>query len=529
MSTVLGTSPQRKTAAEANVIGSRLRFLFVTSGFVFGVTASLSSAQTQTTPIQIESREVVLPVEVMEERKDPKGLLIAPDGTMQHVYISHSSEIAGLSSKSFHIFEDGVEQEIRHFSVESLHLWEASDNFGEHDEYSCTPKGIWGGSDRKKIEVDESLRVHTYLITYVPPSSPEGSCHRVALKVDHRHATIFAPSQYCNTKDPLSDPLNGSDLGNRLLDNSVPTLSNALPLSVQVTPFAGPSVDSRRINISAQIPASSLRRNWNGIHLNTSIAILGLVYDKNNALAYRFSDVACVPSESDVEYNGPFPPNEKNVPAPISASRQGWEYLLIPTTYQTQVELGPGEYRLELLLTDGQKFGRATASIAADESSKDGLALSGIALCKRYRQVPAHPRGPTQAPQYVSLAFNGHEFTPAGDTQFKTGEQLMTYVEIYGSGLQSVGVPKISLEMKITDEKTNELKIGTGVRPVDSPMRADHSAIPVVWEMEVAKLPAGSYRLEAQATDSAGHKTPWRAASFEVSDSNATPQASSPD
>ena len=114
--------------------------------------------------------------------------------------------------------------------------------------------------------------------------------------------------------------------------------------------------------------------------------------------------------------------------------------------------------------------------------------------------------------------FDGQEFTPAGNTHFKKGEQLMTYVEIYGSELRAPAAPKLFMEMKVFDEKTNELKIGTGVRPVDSPMRPDSQppAIPVVWEMEVAKLPPGSYRLEAQASDSAGNKTPWRATTFSV-------------
>ncbi len=94
----------------------------------------------------------------------------------------------------------------------------------------------------------------------------------------------------------------------------------------------------------------------------------------------------------------------------------------------------------------------------------------------------------------------------------------MTYVEIYGSELPAPATPKLFMEMKVFDEKTNELKIGTGVRPVDSPMRPDSQppAIPLVWEMEVAKLPPGSYRLEAQASDSAGNKTPWRATTFSV-------------
>jgi hypothetical protein len=75
---------------------------------------------------------------------------------------------------------------------------------------------------------------------------------------------------------------------------------------------------------------------------------------------------------------------------------------------------------------------------------------------------------------------------------------------------------KIYLEMKVTDEKTNELKIGTGARLIDSPVRPENPAIPVVWDMEVAKLPSGAYRLEVQASDSAGNKTSGSEVSFSI-------------
>jgi hypothetical protein len=484
-----------------------------TVGFLIGNLGTFCSAQTvQAPPIRVETHEVVLPVKVVEEKKDPKGLLTYPDGTFEHVYIAHSGEIKGLSAKSFHIFEGSIEQSIQHFSLEKDHLWVIQDNVGQHVEYSCTPTGIWGASDRKEIAVNLSLELHTYLLTYIPPPSPEGTCHRIMLKLDHKQATIFAPDQYCNMKEPLSDPVNGTDLGERLLNslNSQPTES--LPLSVQVTTFMG------RANISAQIPADLLKRSWHGNHLRTSIALLGLIYDKTNEIVSRFSDIACVPPESNVEWNGPLPPDKGHIPPLISQFMKYWEDLTVPTTYQTQLVLGPGNYRLELLLTDGEQFGRATASITVEDFSSGSLTISGIALCKRYHKPSPDERGPTRAPQYVPLMFDGMELMPTGDARFKKGEQLMTYVEIYGSELRAPAAPTLSMEMKVFDEKTGELKIGTGVRPVDSPVRTDSQppAIPIVWEMEVAKLPAGSYRLEAQASDSSGHKTPWRTASFSV-------------
>ncbi len=485
----------------------KLIVLFVLAEVSACTLAPISSAQTDNPAvIKVESREVILPIQVIQEKKST-GVVVGSNGEAQLGWVLHYKEVTGLSAKSVHIFDDGVEATIEHFSLEKGEGWEVRDNIGDHVNYSCTPRCIWVGPDvTNKTTTFRDSNPNTYLVTYVPLPSPAGSCHRISIKVDHRQSTVFAPLQYCNTNDPLSDPLQQTDLGNKLAAYADSKGSGDLPLALEVVPFLGPSTSTPRINLSAALPANQLRRHWDGIHLITSIAVLGLVFDRNGALVTRFSDTACAPSGEG--YDGPLP-----VPA---AALEGFEQVAIPGGYETQVNLSPGDYRFEFLLTDGEKIGRASASLTVDDFSAAALSLSGIALCKRYHKPGPDEKGPTRAPQYVPLAFKGMEFTPSADTKFKKGEKLFAYLEIYGSQLQAAGAPKFYLEMKVTDEKTNELKFGTGIRPVDSPLRPDHSAIPVVWDMEVAKLPPGAYRLEVQASDSAGHKTPWRTASFAV-------------
>ncbi len=489
------------------------QFVLGALGFLAGTFGTVCSAQTEQAPtLRVETREVVLPVEVVEERKDPKGLLTAPNGEAEHVYIMYSRDIAGLSANSFRIFEDGKQQRVQHFSIEKDHLWVAKDNVSQHLEYSCTPTGIWGGSDIKEIRINKGVGARTYLLTYVPPPSPKGTCHRITLKVDRKHATIFAPDQYCNTKDPLSDPLSGADLGNRLLEYANSPQSGTLPLAVQFTPFSGSS-GAYRVNISAEITASLLNRKWEGNRLRTSIAILGLVYNKHEELISRFSDIACVPP-GNINWNGPLPPSNIALPG-ISEFRKFWEDSTIPTTYQTQLELGTGDYRLELVITDGEKYGRATASITVNDFSGDGLALGGIVLCKRYRRSVAEPRAPTQAPQYIPLVSDGTEFTAAGDTRFHKGEPFISFFEIFGSQLKNASA--LQLQMRVADTKTGEIKLDTGTKPLKvSTTPNTSSPLPLVRQISIDALPPGSYRLEAQVSDSEGHKTEWSAASFTV-------------
>jgi hypothetical protein len=76
-----------------------------------------------------------------------KAYLPGSDLKMRVFNDFHSKEITGLSARAFHLFEDGVEQKIQHFSLEKGDEWVVRDNVAQHLEFSCTPKGIWGGSD----------------------------------------------------------------------------------------------------------------------------------------------------------------------------------------------------------------------------------------------------------------------------------------------------------------------------------------------------------------------------------------------
>ncbi len=478
-------------------------FLLLVAGIACAAVPCGSLAQTNESPvIKVKSHEVVLPIKVIRETRSV-GAAVGPNGEPQLVWVYRADEETGLSAKSVHVFVDGVETKIQHFSFERVNGWEVADNIGHHLAYSCTPRGIWVGPDIKRGKVNDS-RTHTYLVTYVPPPSPIGSCHRISIKVHGRHTTVLAPSQYCNTKDPLSDPLKDTDLGNKLLANANSNQVSGLPLSVEVNSFAGPSGDGR-INLIADLPADLLERHWDGIHLVTSIAVLGLIFDRKGTLVSRFSDIACAPAESSIGYQGPLP---------LASDKEDDERTVIPSGYQTQVDLSPGDYLMEFLLTDGEKLGRASVSFTVADFSSSALSLSDIALCKRYYEPTPGQSGPTRAPQYVPLMFDGHELTPVGDTHFKKGDGCVEYIEIYRPQAGPAS-STFYLELKLVDTRTGELRIATGLRPVDSASSAN-SAIPVVQTLFLEKLPPGTYRLEAQASDSAGRKSDWRTTSFTV-------------
>ena len=216
-----------------------------------GALAGDASAQTANSqPIQVETREVILPVLVFQEKKDPKTVLIGPDGTWYPTWRVYVERVNNLTKKSVHIFEDGTPQQIESLAPGDSTSARVIDNNGVHSEHSLTPKGIWYGPDQDKIRMAPSEPFQWYLLTYIPPSSPVGSCHRITVNVDHKDATVLAPDRYCNTKDPLSDPLNGTELGKKLLEQAASEKDGALPVTVQVSSFRVSSGEYR-VNVSA--------------------------------------------------------------------------------------------------------------------------------------------------------------------------------------------------------------------------------------------------------------------------------------
>jgi len=384
------------------------------------------------------------------------------------------------------------------------------DNASQHLESSCTPKGIWAGPDLSpQLKLGSTLwLVHVYLVSYVPPpSSPEGSCHQIKVKVDRRHATVYARDEYCKTKNALYDPVYGTKLGKKMEEYAGSPKGGGFPVSAQASALFG-SPEANRVDVAVEFPSHALKREWRDVKLDTTIAVLGLAYDKHKALAGSFSDIACHPSMLGDAYRG-------QIPLPHDV-RKEFEYQVIPGGYETQMDLPPGDYDLKIVVTDGEKFGRAEVPLSVVSYDRENLAISGVVLCKRYQTAADALPATAHATQYVPLVSNGLEYTPAGDTGFQRSDRLMAYFEIYEPLLGGTEAVNVQFQMRVTDGKTGEVKAQTGWRPMPPGSLLGNPVIRVADEIAIEKLPLGAYRLEVQASDSAGKSTVWRVAPFTV-------------
>ncbi len=525
--------------------------------------ANFASAQTQTSDritaqssnaipeIRAESRLVLVRVMVADKkawRNGPseagKRCALATEETFLRLpatepYIPTDCEglyIRGLTAKDFHLLVDGVEQRIQSVTSESEGL-RVRDNQGLHHEFSQTPAGKWSTTDGRiphyiiqGLEEYGFLARNRYDLSFVPKSSDAPGCHEIKVNVDRRNSIVAAREQYCDRESP-SDILNGSTFGDQLERDLTSGQPGEIPLAIQTAAFARDKGRSR-VQIALGFPLDSLHREWSqDWTLHATIGVLGMVYRRDGTLASRFSDFTgyrpyatgavlgmrgtTISRFTNLTEQFGVPSNFASMILPH------FEKGTLPTRYETHIDLPPDEYDLRIVLSDGEKFGLAEVHLNIENYDGKGFALSSLMLSKRFRDAhvaATEASAANFAPQYVPLVSKGMQVTPAGDTDFKTEEPLIPYFEIYVPHAAGEPTTQIQVHLRIVDAKNSAIVKdfpSVDVAPYSLPVR---TTVPIAREVPIPTLSKGPYRLEVQATDSAGRTTPWRTASFTITD-----------
>lgn len=382
------------------------------------------------------------------------------------------------------------------------------DNFGKHPETVGSGGGRWSYSDRPGNDVSEWLAWPKYVIAYVPPPSPPGSCHQIIVKVDRRHALVWARSEYCNTKHPPTDPLNGTEFGNQMEADLASTKGSKIDLAVHaVTLFADSG--QARVFIELEFPWQSLNHEFRQGTLYASIGTLLLIYNQDGTLAARRSDFACCDYGNDIK---------KPAKSEHSEVRSGDVGSVIPNRFETQMELPPGVYELRAILSDGENLGRQRVPVTVESYDGKELALSQLALSRRVRKLNAQSTDPPpkQPGSLTPLMSKGVEFTPTTGTHFRKDQMIYTYFEVNEPQRAPGAATTVMAHMRIMDANTGRVKLD--FEPVNAAPYAtsDSSVIRIGRGIDLSTLADGPYRLEVQATNAGGQATLWRTADFQL-------------
>lgn len=438
-----------------------------------------------------------------------------------------------LVPADFELFEDGKAQRILDATLERKYLTALQDNLGVQVIWALTPTSKWSRLQDRMFGVVTGTTY--YVLAYQPPPSPEGSCHEIKIKVkprnpdgsrlttveaeyifgkgfktdtvqvDRRNLLIDSRASYCNIEHSASDPLYGTKLGKQMESFVASATAKETGLSFRAIDF----YDQGGVSRVRLVLDFSFAGYETGIP-SFQAALVGLVYRNSGELAARFSDS----NQQGCLFLG----------ASYSELTAGLCREHVSNHYEAELALTPGEYDVRVAMNYHGKVHQAHAAISVGNYDSKSLAMSGIALCKRFydsrRPEPNLPRELTSVPvmpfELVPLSSKGIELTPTGESWFKKKEPLLAYFEVYEPLLTGTAATKVAFQMRIIDIKTGELKTDTGLRLADSFVQAGKVVIPIAEQIAIDRLAKGDYRLEVQASDSAGNHTGWHAASFTV-------------
>jgi VWFA-related protein len=368
-------------------------------------------------------------------------------------------------------------------------LYELADGTGGFPIYNTND--LLGGLVKIAHEQDEY-----YLLGYVPPEGPDGSCHALKVKVDRGGLKVRSRTGYCSTKP--KDMLVGKPIEKDLEAHAAAPSAAGGGFGGSIeAPFFYTSPNEARVNVSMDVPSSSVQFSKEKGKYVADVNVLGIASAPDGSVAARFSDEVKLEMEKDV-----------------------WKkFLESPMRYHNQFEIAPGTYNLTVVLsTGGQSFGRYQTPLQVDPYDGKGFSVSSIALSDNIE--PAEGLGGALEADLLSdrtpLVVQNMEVIPAGSYRFKRTETVALYAQLYDPHLADPTPPSIDLDYNIVDLKTGKPVLGGRNINTAPFLEKGSSMLPVGLKVPIDQLNPGSYRIDLQASDAAGHKTLIRSVAFEA-------------
>ena len=337
-----------------------------------------------------------------------------------------------------------------------------------------------------------------YSLGYTPTVSAEGSCHTLKVKVARGGTIVRSRSGYCNVRavDLLAGKPVEKDLESRVKGSQAGNVS-----ATMAAPFFYTSPNTARVNLAIEIPSNSIKFDKVKGKQHAEVNVLGIAYKADGTVAARFSD---------------------NVNLDLDGKKEVQEFQKNPLHYENQFEVACGQYTLKVAFSSsGDAFGKLESPLNVDPYDGKQFSLSGIALSRDVHRVSDMSSGLDDVllSDHTPLVVQGMQVVPTGGTHFGKTDTAVLYFEIYEPlMLNTPTTPlKVGVAYVVTDRKSGEKKVdNSGLIDLQNSAKAGNPVIPLGFRIPVDKLPAGTYRAELKAMDSAGSTSKVRTIEFDV-------------
>ena len=405
-----------------------------------------------------------------------------------------------------------------------------------------TPYGIWG---TKTGGPHFDFPPASYLIGYVPPRPTHLECHTIKLIVNGYDVELNR-DEYCPASSSVS---NDSSTKPRPTVYPKPTTPWTKPIDVRIRTFTFWSSGVLRVGDS-KVQTGSPPEHPSADYLYTVQA------NASEAPATVHLDVDFAGSSGSGGWEYPCRKDERplqvvatvrTLDGRLAAQRtysyscsmipiwsiiyQGRDNTDAPQTYvptpsrlDTEIPLLPGDYELEVAVRvtgDWYNSGSAQTPLHVEAYDPHRLLMSDLVMGGVVRSAEWVPRDAASvAPAPIiptPLVSKDLEYLPDSQPQAGAGKgtPLYLYFEIYEPQLEGQSAT-VYYRWRVIDQKTGSTVMNNEPMSAADWTVPGSTVVPIGLKINVDKLQPGAYRVEMQASDSAGQKSAWRAAKFNV-------------
>ncbi len=335
-----------------------------------------------------------------------------------------------------------------------------------------------------------------YLLGYVPPDSPEGSCHSLKVKMNRGGMNVRARSGYCVAR--ATNPLEGTSVEKQLESRAQDSTQGAAKASIQ-TPFFYSAPNVAKVNIALDIPGESFHFEKEKGKYHANLNVLGIAYKPDGTIGAKFSDQVKLDLEKD----------------------EMKELLKGPYHYSNQFDAAPGNYKMTVVLNSGgDAYSKTETPLKIEEYDGKRLSLGSAMISNSLRRMDEIASSADLDAALLEdrspLVVQGNEVRPIALNQFKKTDRVVLYSEIYEPLLLTENPPKVVFGYNIIDKATNTQVMTTGSYGTEQFIHKGSPVIPVGLLVKVSELKPGKYQLVLMAIDAAGQHAENRFTDFEV-------------